>query len=487
MPLTAPRDDERGVTLVLVTASLMFIFGLAAIVVDGGLGWSERRQAQSAADFASLAALQFAISCDVGGAGCSIDEAAQYGAEEAEDVVEGNLPGRYQTADWDACTDPDRPAEYSIVADYECVSYTDNFDKSRVVLPVDTIETTFGRVIGVANLSVQALAEAEQHIEQSAAVIPLTPTGAGGPHSCLFSNQAPQTVPPCDGGGAGFSGYIDLALYGNDDPEFETPSTCEQGTPLNRIAINLVLGADHILAIYDGDIAINDHEACPDRSEQVDELVLQPTEGAVLNALQPGLVGSVTISMQGQPASPRSVDGRLLCGGASADCESVRGRNVDHTGLFDYLLPGQCPGTNDHASMVQCLVDWPSSGAGVIFDEDIADHPRFVAVPVFTSAPSGPGAYRIAGFVPYWLETIYTNCTANRCRTIHTPGENGTPPACPSDLEAEPDTTNCGWDETGNTSVQGLTALRIEPGMLPASIRDSFPGTSGTRTLQLTR
>ena len=46
--------DERGATAVLVAASLFMLMGFAALVVDVGAGFNERRQDQSAADFAVL-------------------------------------------------------------------------------------------------------------------------------------------------------------------------------------------------------------------------------------------------------------------------------------------------------------------------------------------------------------------------------------------------------------------------------------------------
>lgn len=50
------RCDESGAAAVLVAASLLVLMGMAAVVLDGGLGLSEQRDTQNAADHAALTA-----------------------------------------------------------------------------------------------------------------------------------------------------------------------------------------------------------------------------------------------------------------------------------------------------------------------------------------------------------------------------------------------------------------------------------------------
>ncbi|MGI9613345.1 MAG: pilus assembly protein TadG-related protein, partial [Acidimicrobiales bacterium] len=50
--------DERGTTLALVALSLVWILGLAALVVDIGGGWVSRQRLIPATDAAALAAVQ---------------------------------------------------------------------------------------------------------------------------------------------------------------------------------------------------------------------------------------------------------------------------------------------------------------------------------------------------------------------------------------------------------------------------------------------
>ena len=56
--VVAALSDERGATLALVALSLVWMVGLAALVVDVGDGWLSRQTLISASDAAALAAAQ---------------------------------------------------------------------------------------------------------------------------------------------------------------------------------------------------------------------------------------------------------------------------------------------------------------------------------------------------------------------------------------------------------------------------------------------
>lgn len=474
-------SGERGAALILITASMLLLMGIAGIVVDGGLGFSERRQAQSGVDFAALAALQEAVSCP---SPCTAQAAANNGATEAMNRVAGNLPGR--VLDWGACADPSRPAKFvNVASTTPCVSFTKNFDESRVVLPDDTIDTTFARVIGFDTLTIGAFAEAGQESTIRVKAIPHTPTGASGSEGCLLSDQAPQSVEPCSGAASGFYGYLDVALYGDD--EAGTPSTCTQGDTNKRIAINMAKGSDHNLVEYQlspPDPVVNDHASCPNLSEDVNELRVET--GSPTGALTDGLFNGVSGNINGQPitASP----GRFTCDLAnySTLCAVVRGRTIDHTGLWSYLTGGCPAGTDTHNEMKSCL----ETGSPA-FSADLLDNPRFAAVPIFHTTPTGSGNYKIKNFIPVWLEKTYYDCNANRCNTVHSPGEifdplspPGTPIACPATLTSAE--VNCGWGEPGALKLGGLTAFLLDISMLPPDVQAVFPGVRTPRIYNLT-
>ena len=52
------RSDQRGQSLVLVVISLTVLLGMAALVLDLGLGWYAKRQLQASVDAAALAGAQ---------------------------------------------------------------------------------------------------------------------------------------------------------------------------------------------------------------------------------------------------------------------------------------------------------------------------------------------------------------------------------------------------------------------------------------------
>lgn len=472
------RGDDRGATALIIALVMVLIMGIAAVVIDGGFAFSEKRQAQSGVDFASLAALTAATGANPENAG----------AAEAQAVVAANLPGR--TLDWTTCTDPNRdPLVYTIVSSItQCVSFNTNFSQARVRLPEDAVDTSFGAIVGLSSINVRAESEAIQSSNASADVLPWT--AGGGSTVCLFSNQAPQTVAPCEGPFSGFFGYLDVALYGSAPTELDNPWTCADGTSNTRSAINIAKGADHIMVEWNsGDPAVNDHAECKNRSENVNQLVVQP--GSPTQGATEGLIDVVAGSINGQTFG--SAPGRLVYDSTwSTGSALVRGETLDNTPLWEYLLDPSCPWAgaaisgpvDEYQEMVDCLDDWTS---GTIFKLSLDDHARFGAVPIFTSYPTGPGSYLIDYFSPIWIETIYQNCNATRCRTIFSPGEMGGGVDCPPDLAAAP-TVNCGHGHTsGADDVEGVTAFQLELGMLDPETQAFFPGAASLRTLFLLR
>lgn len=466
---------ERGATALTVAMVMVLLMGVAAVVLDGGRGFNERRQAQSGVDFASLAAL-------VAATGANPSDA---GRIEAQAVVAANLPGR--VLDWTspACTDTNRPPEYTNLSSSPCVSFTENYGQARVILPTDALDTTFGNLLGFNSIDVRTEAEAIQTIKSSANILPLT--AAAGTSVCLFSNQAPQTVPPCNGPNSGFFGYLDVALHGSSPSELDNPSTCEQGTANVRTAINVAKGADHIMVEWNpGDPVVHDWAVCPNLSEDINQLQVQT--GSPVIALTNGLINGVSGSINGQ--SFGSAPGRIVYDAAwSTASASVRGFTLDNTPLWTYLDDPACSwatgitgNVDNYTEMQNCLDQWTS---GSIFSESLEDNKRFAAVPVFTTFPTGPGAYLIDFFSPVYIETTYHNCNANRCHTIFSPGEAGGSSVCPPNLAAAP-TVNCGHSHTsGPDSVEGLTAFQLRVGMLHPNTQEFFPATNNVREIFL--
>ena len=89
--MPALRPDERGAAAFMVAISLVVLVGFAALAIDGGLGFDQRRGTQNAADNAALAAAWEACNPRVAGApdpvGSALAVAAQNGYDDNDPEV----------------------------------------------------------------------------------------------------------------------------------------------------------------------------------------------------------------------------------------------------------------------------------------------------------------------------------------------------------------------------------------------------------------
>jgi hypothetical protein len=508
--------DERGASAIILALAMLVMLGFAALAVDSGLGFGDRRQQQSAADVGALAAVQFARTglpathpdC-TGLTGTSF--AACRGAEEVLSVAEGTLPGRYTDADWDTCVDAAKPADFiqsSHISD--CISFTQNLQYARVVLPGSNVDTAFGKILGVDQIAVSASAEASFNLDIVGGVLPFAvgPSGASSDQACFFAQStANLDIYPCEASTQGNFGKLSLHLYGNDS--YGTPQFCS-GENSIRMATNIVTGSDHPLEPASRTSGtVNDDVNCPAITNPVDEV--ETWTGNAAGAIADGLFYGI--------ATP-DLEGRLLCKGGlstqqsredyplgrlrSLDCESVNTLHpeaLDHTPLWDYIRPGATGETaaggtctpgggviSNRAEMETCIDGWKNYGPAHstwLFRADIATSPRFGAVPILGADPGGGfSAYSVIGFLPVYLETIYFKCNANSCDTVHSAGEPSSGP-CPTPIS--PATSSCGWPAGGNMTVEAITAFILSLDMLPPEITDRFPYTEGTLTFNLHR
>lgn len=85
------RREERGAAAIVVAISLFVLVGFAALAIDGGLGFDQRRGTQNAADNAALAAAWEACNPRVAGApdpvGSALAVAAQNGYDDTDPEV----------------------------------------------------------------------------------------------------------------------------------------------------------------------------------------------------------------------------------------------------------------------------------------------------------------------------------------------------------------------------------------------------------------
>jgi len=502
--------NDSGAAAVLVAITMFVLMGFAAVAVDSGILFSDRRQQQSAADGGALAAVQFAkttLPTSNCGALSGIDYAACRGAEEAIDVVEGTLPGRYAlVGDWDSCVDASKPVEFTQSSTLsDCISFTANLQKARVVLPGTDVDTAFARVIGVDTVRVGAFAEATLDLNQSGGVLPwaVGPTGAGSNYTCLMANSTTNLdIDPCNGPVGGNFGKLDISLYGNGS--VITPEICGSSQSRTKMGVNLIVGSDHPLEKESASAGvINDRDNCAIISQPVDEVTTQTGNSA--NGIADGLYFGVT-------ETTPNYEGRFMCKTDQADeygdftsnsCVTVGDQfpeQVDHTPLWDFIAGGvnaelnvgdngKCSGVNTSVKMQACLQAWrdyvPGPHTISLFTSGIETAPRFAAVPTLDSDPSGgTGDYLITDFKPVYVDTVYLSCNSKTCDIVHSPGYADAG-ACPDPLT--PTDKACGWTETGTKNIVAVTSYILTIDMLPLDIQDSFPSKEGTIVFNLSK
>ena len=459
--------SEDGASALVVAGSMLLIAGMAALVIDVGAGFNERRQDQSAADVASLAAVQFARPSP----GCAtlsdcLTAAMTNGANEAIAVANASLDDPSQ-ADWSdpaKCASP--PAGYPRLSPVSnCVAFSENLERAWVRIPTIDVETTFGGVLGFAALRTSAQAEAEGELDSGSILPFLLPGNAGDTtYNCLKTAGNPSWGECEDLPSTGNFGSMDLFLYGNY--VMGTAVQCS-GTTNGRLLSNLARGVDHPMSLHQSGAGPGTVEPdfCPIWYAEPNMAFGQPGVGSNLD---PGLtVGGSVNSINGP------YPGRLSRGGNLMTVRGPQGGNpittIDDTPLWDYLLPGVCPGVSDVPGMQVCLNAWTS---GVMFEDDIADAIRFGFVPEMWEDDFGtPGTpYHIEDFRPVYLDSTYYGCTANSCDIVHTPGmpDAGSCGVAPI--------TTCGVPGSGNDGLVAVTAFILRADMLPEGARWPYPG-----------
>ena len=513
----ANRGD-RGATAITIAISMLVLMGFTAITIDGGLAYGDRRVLASAADVGALAALQFARpSLIVGGSACGAgsltEQAACRGAEEAMEVVLGTLSDRFDDAAWWACLDPNKPAEFTIDATVTnpipCISFTENFSKSRVKMPDTDLPTTFGRLIGFNSIRTGAAAEVEILSGAVASVQPwaIGPTGAAANQVCLMSNPAnPLDIFPCNGPVSGNFGKLDLALYGGRPMITGTPTICGNAMPVTKMATNIVVGSDHDLEAWlpPGGPIVNDFASCSILSLRINEVRTQT--GNAEKGIYKGYFDGI-----GMPVR----EGRLMCKGSASNfgdedllaalesksCVRVGNafpENLDNTPLWSYItgyasskVTGCSVGTFTRQLMETCIFNWVFDGHGSnplvsLFTDEIVYSPRFSAVPILISNPGiGSGDFLIQEFRPIYVSTLYLSCAAKKCDIVHSPGEIGIIGDCPEPLDENVNT--CGVSKTGKKQITAVTSYMLTLDMLDPILRANFPAAAGTVIFNLSK
>jgi len=478
-------SNEDGAIAVIVGLLLVVLLGFAALTVDLGAAWAERRQDQTAVDAAVMAgAIEYVRSNPT-----DADVVAL-----VQDYVERNIGYPAGAAGWSGCPAP--TDGFAPLAGSNCVSLrqadtTSNATLLKVRLPDQLVETSFAKLLGFDTITVnaEAVAEIAQNPGLQGAlpfVLPLDP----GTEYCLGTPPPGQARDVCDGPSSGFFGTVDSPYHGTPEAPWGTTLTCT-GDVNGRIRGNTALGIDHFLRIApDGAVAADGADTCDALGGPGDaytpHAILADPGG--LTQVSEGFIGDGPYGTLPQPG--------LLRQGTGPNWRPVPEGNstidLDNTGLWDYLIFDDDPTDECHESnfddelgteltinMVNCL-----DHGTVRLDNSLLTSPRFALVPqidldqgsLSAIGPSTP--INIVKFVPIYLQSTWYNCSATECMYFDA---DDAPPARPEIFDPGEGTAEgcllqgAGCKANVNLVMEGVSAFVFEnDDWLPSDFNNQF-------------
>jgi hypothetical protein len=408
------QRDEDGAVLIIFAISAVVIFSFIALAVDISHAFVERRDSQATADVAAI-----------GGALTLIDnsENSYFKAitlvDEVQELTEKNLGAGLN---WEDCTDPDRPAEFTVGANdvfvkylddqyTECVSWSADWSNVRVKVPERQINTFFAGVMGVDTIGVSAFAEVNALVAGAGATLPFGVLESGT-NQLLCLKTGPKFPDECDPNATGNFGFVDFQIYGNSAMGTTSPGC--NGNPNDLLKENIAHGVDHDLAvepkgtqdskdIKDDITIVKDDEQCPGLDRGV--MAALTSTGNRDKVLIDGFV-------KGYNGFP----GRLTV--APSTTITYEGEEIDYVGLWSWLrtknadgtpYSNPCFGKNTEALILKCVNDFSGEQ---LFDSTIATSPRLAVIPILNQAtfPSGNGYVSFKRFQFVYIQGLYGSC-----------------------------------------------------------------------------
>lgn len=496
---TSLSSSDRGATAVLIAFAMLVLLGFTAIALDAtGLGFNERRQAQSAADVGALTAVQFAVPQDIGNSACTgtaSDRAECNGATEAIEVASNTLDDP-SLADWSdptKCATP--PAGFTASSDSACVAFNSNLQRAWVRIPTIDNPTTFARVIGIGTVSTSADAIAGTSVEPPSGVLPflLPGSAATSNYECLKAFPNPDWGPCETAPLSGNFGSADFFLYGNVDKGWTAKCA---GDTNGRLVANIARGVDHPLSTHPtgSGSGVIEKDNCPIFSAQPN---IVDSQTGVGSNLEDGLVWG------GSAYSPSPYPGKIWDTSGTTVRTSGGGNpatQINDDPLWNYLvddsvdpaLNGTPCDDDDFAAasagarpgMMDTCISWAKSNDHVIFNDDLAHAVRFGWVPQIWQNTFSGNPYYIELFRPSYLDTTWYSCSSNECDVMHTPGVPEDPATCPAN---PPDTRiTCGTPGNHNDNLQAITSWILDPAIVADNAKTPTPGSENQRTYALT-
>ncbi len=394
--------EDRGATIILVAAAMFLIMGIAALVVDFGLGLSERRQDQNIADVSVMGGALSALQ----------DSSINDGALEVRTLVETNLDNGFSAAQWQTawenCADPDALA-FTILPNIDCISWqtADDAWTLRVKVPDQDVDTTFAKVLGFTTLTTNAAAEATMELVEGGDILPFALFAGPDTESCLKDSSGPALPPPCDGPATG--------QFGPFDPYKFAPGMGFCSSTNNVFVYSVGRGIDHPLSTF-GNYTVGDTEAIEGCSagepDSVSPNTVDQSPGNKIPLLGRGLLYGDTlfgVSFPGRLASAGSPT-IIREGGSDPDVP------INNQPIWNYFISGSACDTavaaagpdpaDKKTAAVACIDAW---AGGFLFDLGFINAQRIAFVPVYDEPVALPsGRYHINDLLPVYLEsTLY--------------------------------------------------------------------------------
>lgn len=513
------RREERGASAIVIAFGMMLVLGIAAVAIDLGAGFNERRQDQTTADLAALS----------GGLSFGSDSAM---VNQALAVARANLGTQYTDAEWQAmwqaCTDPGRtpgflplpePAGWG-AGTLDCMSLSPSF--FRVRIPEQTTETAFGKLLGVDTLTTDAYAVVTAWPPHGQGALPFgieadTPAG----ETCLDTGPSGTLLPPCDSPTAGSFGNIAPPLFGNTF-QGTTPECDDQVSANNNVPEAIAMGIDHVIWTYPSaswaangwsssdntsaatvltstvnmDICyeVTDSDgilhAVPADDVPIDGVVIDTGNNVKADSTE-GLISTTNFS-DGQP-------GRLLRSSNTIPVRDGAGSlALDNTPLWSHLFsagdtnedgnsvsygppyaPASCNPTNFTTSMTiddlnlqmqTCITDYETGPySGQIFKDTIhSNNPRFGFAPQLWHDNLGSGTtYRpVERFRQVYVAGVWFDIQAETDHGVFYPGDPAITEWC------YPKPGGCGRI----TEVEQVTVWLLDEDMISEVSKGIYPG-----------
>ncbi|HSM44962.1 MAG TPA: hypothetical protein VK969_08100 [Acidimicrobiia bacterium] len=427
----AATERDKGATAILLAMVLFLLVGVAAVAIDLARGWTERRQDQTSVDIAAVAGA------------LSFDTNETTIASQVMTTARMNLDTVYSDAEWNglwtscAGAPPSGfvPVTHSSLGTLDCIALNPSY--LWVKLPEQIVEASFGKALGVDQLTTGAEATVTLLGDSGKGALPFAVRGNAGTGEVCLDTGTGKVEPPCDGNESGSFGNIAPPLFGN--PQLGTSPSCKNQTSSNNhVADSIAMGMDHVIWTFSEsdwkatgwDPDDNASNKAVDEKTNVDECIdtggdiAQAADGMPINAVYVDTGNSTKTDVtEGMMTGTGFADGDAARLTRSTNTRLVDGIGLDNTALWEHLLDvskhgiNECNGTvinkmsdiaDKNDAMRGCLdlyeKKYTSGWGPIIFSDSIVDTPRVGVAPRLWHNNLGSGL----SFRPVWrFDVIY--------------------------------------------------------------------------------